>query len=398
VRVDPPASSVPTWVEEKPSAPAPVEPQSAATGPAPTPSAHESPLEFSRLAPDQSKRQSAVTSTLEAVRASERSLPPSFRTRRMIALVFRPQALSSQDLRVATRMASMMTRDMFARADVGLDVFHVVAVQIAGPEIETIQDFTGDPDLIDAALTTVAARGSDASSGDDLTLLEKVCDNLAGRSTAPLSTDERTANAIGTYSASVLDSRAALYFLSGVKEGSEEVARAIVPTCLRTGVTLLPVSIPHIDFGSQSPADRRLMEWLSLNAPRPAVSFDLVTHQAGAPVTLTQSTSTIDYGYASVTIRNDSPKRIRSVTLAALVWPSDPALKSPQIFSRVGPVASIEPGESLEIASQLIDADTLNHLLVHGARAEVGVIGVDFADGTKWSYDLAGKGHFEPDH
>ena len=48
------------------------------------------------------------------------------------------------------------------------------------------------------------------------------------------------------------------------------------------------------------------------------VSVRLVPHQAGSPVSIVESMSPLDDGYASVLVRDDVDKAIRSVTLEAL--------------------------------------------------------------------------------
>ena len=92
----------------------------------------------------------------------------------------------------------------------------------------------------------------------------------------------------------------------------------------------------------------RISDCLDLPAPAPpvGVSVRIVPHQAGSPVSIVESMSPLDDGYASVVVRDDADKAIRSVTLAALVRPSDPAMTTPQVFIRRGPSVISPPARN----------------------------------------------------
>lgn len=53
------------------------------------------------------------------------------------------------------------------------------------------------------------------------------------------------------------------------------------------------------------------------------------------------------------------------------------------------------PRATTAIAVHLIDQSTLDAFARKGADIEFGVVAVEFADGSTWSYDLAAKGRFE---
>jgi hypothetical protein len=134
----------------------------------------------------------------------------------------------------------------------------------------------------------------------------------------------------------------------------------------------------------------------SRTSPPPVGVFvRVVPHQTGSPVSIVESTSDLEDGYASVVLRDDAEKAIRSVTLGALALPLDPAMTTPQVFIRRGPNVTLLPRATVAIAAQLIDPSMLTELARKGANIEVGVVGVEFADGSTWSYDLAAKGRFE---
>ena len=53
------------------------------------------------------------------------------------------------------------------------------------------------------------------------------------------------------------------------------------------------------------------------------------------------------------------------------------------------------PRATTAIAVQLMDQSTLDAFARKGADVELGVVAVEFADGSTWTYDLAAKGRFE---
>ena len=111
--------------------------------------------------------------------------------------------------------------------------------------------------------------------------------------------------------------------------------------------------------------------------------------QPGSPLSLLSSKSTLDYGYASVTAQNNSFTAIKSLTLAALVISNDPALTMPQVFVAQLPGAAIGPNRQLMISTRLIDGATLASLAVKGAKAQLGVVDVEFDDGRHWTYSTS---------
>ena len=62
---------------------------------------------------------------------------------------------------------------------------------------------------------------------------------------------------------------------------------------------------------------------------------------------------------------------------------------------RRGPSITLLPHGTVAIAAQLIEPSTLDSFGRKGANIEIGIVGVEFADGSTWTYDLAAKGRFE---
>src|SRR5262249_27633470 len=88
-----------------------------------------------------------------------------------------------------------------------------------------------------------------------------------------------------------------------------------------------------------------------------------------------------------VAVRNNSTKKITSLTLAALVHPVDPAMPTPVIYrTRLSPI--IPAGKVVMVGTPLIDSYNVSQLIVEGATAEVGVVDAGFEDGSHWSFDL----------
>src|SRR5262249_42459540 len=96
------------------------------------------------------------------------------------------------------------------------------------------------------------------------------------------------------------------------------------------------------------------------------------------------------------TVRNDSIKIVRSVTLAAFIDKRSPYYS---VGDRNAVVSSpplgtwIPPGETRAIESHVIDMASLQAYRP-GTVATLGVVNVDFADGSKWTFDVPATNGF----
>jgi hypothetical protein len=285
-----------------------------------------------------------------------------FSSSQRVVLLFDLSALQGEDLQHAVETANATVSNMWERWYVGLDVEHLYAVKTLGTGIETIQDFTSNRDLIHAALIKVAARQQSVTAAPPDGRIQAVSAMCGELSSAQ---------------------RGVVIYYEINRGGLEPVdaVRTLAGACGRPNV-LFAISY-FLTFTTKA------------SAPPVGLSVRIVPHQAGSPVSIVESMSPLDDGYASVVLRDDSDKAIRSVTLAALVRPTDPAMTMPQIFARRRPSVILLPRATTAIAVQLIDQSTLDVFARKGADIELGVVAVEFADGSTWTYDLAAKGRFE---
>ena len=191
-----------------------------------------------------------------------------------------------------------------------------------GTGVDTIQDFTSNLDLIYEALIKVAARQPPVPGAPP-----------DGRIQAVIS-DVRRAVPGPTRRRDLLRHQPGRTRASGRGPHARRSLRA-AQRALRHQLLL------DLDYEAASPPV--------------GLSVRIVPHQAGSPVSIVESMSPLDDGYASVVLRDDADKAIRSVTLAALVRPADPAMATPQVFIRRGPSVILLPRATTAIAVQLIE-------------------------------------------
>jgi len=307
---------------------------------------------------------------------------PAVEPPQVIVLLVDLRTRQGDERQSAVLSAQTALTNMWRKWTVGLTRPYLFAVKTIGARIETIMDFTWSPDLVYAALLKVAAQPSTSAavSSNQTESLSAMCEELA-QSTASVS-----------------------QFAGLQSPWPPDLAPASVPRAVyyynRTSLTV--DAIQHVRELARACARPNVLFLISLSlesrpvAPPPVgVSVRIVPHQAGSPVSIVESMSPLDDGYASVVLRDDADKAIRSVTLAVLVRPTDPAMTTPQVFIRRGPSVVLLPRATTAIAVQLIDQSTLDAFARKGADIELGVVAVEFADGSTWSYDLAAKGRFE---
>jgi len=323
----------------------------------------------------------SLTGSLSAQQASP---PPNaiVEPPQMIVLLVDLQTKQGDERQSAVLSAQTALGNMWAGWNVGLAKPYLFAVKTLGSRVETVQDFTWNPDLVYAALLKVAAEPSTpiTASNDRTEALSAMCGELA-RSTSNASQFAGLEALRIPEVPSPSVPKAVYYYDRSTSFSPDALAsvQALANACRRPNVLFLI---------SLSLETRPL-------PPPVGLSVRIVPHQAGSPVSIVESGSPLDAGYMSVVLRNDADKAIRSVTLAALAEPMDPALATPQIFTRRGPSVTILPRGTAEIAAQLLDLSTMDTLARKGANVEIGVTGVEFADGSTWTYDLAAKGRFE---
>ena len=114
--------------------------------------------------------------------------------------------------------------------------------------------------------------------------------------------------------------------------------------------------------------------------------------QAGLPAGVSSAKTQTDYGHAELTIRNIGQKEILGVTIGVLIDFQNQQPSRVQTSSL--PPVRLVPGEAVTFQTRVIDADDLDEWAMRGAVVTAGVVAIEFADDTRWSYDLRSKGSF----
>jgi hypothetical protein len=299
----------------------------------------------------------------------------------VIAFVFDLSTLTPDDLARGRTIVKQTVDTLMQFASAGLQTYHVFAVSELGKT--TSVQFTGDRDKTFAALDSLVPGLTVLSEEQRQQSLQRVCAEMP-RSRADVN--------------QVLKSDAGFQALQRI--GMADDWR-VVPTVAYFGPRSLhavkdvsfdprcvsptgngPGSLMFFDFVS------REILGSSLSPRWVGVALRLAERPPDSPVTLSLASTMFDNGSVSLHVRNETSKAIRSMTLAALVTPVGST--TPQTFTRSGPATRIAPGASVDLSSGVIDPISFSTLGKQGASAIVGVVAVEFEDGTRWTGDLKG--------
>jgi TonB family protein len=339
-----------------------------------------------RVAPPQQRTPAAPSATLDRIYIG----PPGhddLAGRQSIVFLFDLRTLPNFDLKHAADTAAIYVDNLWRRAESRTDIFHVGAVQTLGATLETVQDFTWDKAAVQAAIKRVGDGDTTVGAPAEVRLqtLAAMCDSLAQQqperkvfygSNLPLDFME------------LIDAKAVLYFGNGSIRGSDTVAdlARLTSACTRRNLAFYTIGgAAFFDIAYASP-------------PGIAVSLVVVRHQVGSPVRLSGGQSATNSGLVQLTLQNNSPKMVTSLTLGTLVRPNDRKLPTPQVFTT--PVHygfKIPPRHVVSLGMRVIKQNVLQGLSIDGAKGEVGIVGVEFDDGSTWTYDLQSTGRFQDD-
>lgn len=118
--------------------------------------------------------------------------------------------------------------------------------------------------------------------------------------------------------------------------------------------------------------------------------------QPNAPiVVLGHESSVADGAYAFIKLRNASARAVRAIELGVFAHGGDGGDGS-QLIARKHMAIDMAATSELRVASNLVPFKLMNSLRPSGQDLvlEAGVIGVTFADGSAWSYDVEKAGRF----
>lgn len=348
----------------------------------------------------------------------------ALRGERLVALAFNAR-VPAADLQNLVLIAQSFV-------DLGLPASDLVSVSVLGPKLEVLQDFSADQNTLHHAIAQVSVRqmGAAVAGPSPLAAVQGVCNNLNR-----LQQDSFVRLEVGIIGVpNVIEQTALVYFDSGVERGLEAPVqvRALANACTNDGVVFLGVgALGHVGpflprntgvarlnqdlvamqaIGTRAGPSRRPPPRLSIAAeldhppatsvsrlgsragPATGIAMGVVSHQRGSPIRLAGLRSMLDNGAASVRVRNGSTKAVRSITLGAIVWPND--TREPTVHAGQASPVTLEPGGTVEIASEVLHGAALPGLEAQGAVAKIGVVRVEFADGSAWTYDVVAHGDF----
>jgi translation initiation factor IF-1 len=100
--------------------------------------------------------------------------------------------------------------------------------------------------------------------------------------------------------------------------------------------------------------------------------------------------------FTSVTIRNDGPKRITTVTFGVLVYDKGKPSARPAFISGKALPVTLAPGDKVKVQATVVSKERAQLLFKQfrdGAEARIGMIKVEFEGGiAPWTFDAEKKG------
>jgi beta-lactamase regulating signal transducer with metallopeptidase domain len=316
----------------------------------------------------------------------------------LLAFLFDLQTLPGDARQKAADNAKAVAFDALTRASVGLRPYTWIAVwttdrgyYYGAPAL--LQDFTASPDEVSAAFDRVAHLPPDAGQvGVPFDQAVTAACHLAAATAAHPET-----------LIDALDPRLQrLLRLSSDRPGYPEldvysngVSRGLLAAfdperlsarCLGEAPAVAVSWKDEKAFGGQPVHFASYAEYRGQGSGRKLlkpIAASLASPVVGAPVRLSGAAATLEAGYVSVTVTNVSAKTIRSVSFAASVASGGKT----RIFTRVGPAMSVPAGGHVDLATAMMEPADFEALSAEGGTASIGLLAVEFEDGTRWSAD-----------
>jgi len=126
------------------------------------------------------------------------------------------------------------------------------------------------------------------------------------------------------------------------------------------------------------------------------ISLRIIAHQEECQATLLSASSTTSALYAEAKLHNSGQNGIQAVTFAVVFHYRDGKEGKPVMIKGQRVAVRLEPGASVELAPA-IDAMALSRELRAGrigAVAELGILEVEFRNGSVWRSPASKLGHF----
>ena len=136
----------------------------------------------------------------------------------------------------------------------------------------------------------------------------------------------------------------------------------------------------------------------SVSSQKP-ISLVFATDQQGCPIQIVSTKSTKGYLFEEVKAKNTSLAVITSATFGVLLHPADKAQEKPVILSSAVISVDLQPGEEKSIQAYAVPGqlavDKAASLTSSAVLAELGILHLEFADGSSWSFDPEIQGSFQ---
>jgi hypothetical protein len=136
----------------------------------------------------------------------------------------------------------------------------------------------------------------------------------------------------------------------------------------------------------------------SVSSQKP-ISLVFATDQQGCPMQIVSTKSTKGYLFEEVKGKNTSQVAITSTTFGVLLHPVDQTQEKPVLLSSAVIPMDLHPGEEKSIQAYVVPGqlaiDKAASLTSSAVLAELGILHLEFADGSSWSFDPEIQGSFQ---
>jgi hypothetical protein len=136
----------------------------------------------------------------------------------------------------------------------------------------------------------------------------------------------------------------------------------------------------------------------SVSAQKP-ISLVFATDQQGCSMQIVSTKSTKGYLFEEVNGKNTSQVAITSATFGVLLHPIEKTQEKPIILSSAVIPMDLQPGEEKAVQANVvagqIATDKAASFTSSAVLAELGILRLEFGDGSSWSFDPETQGSFQ---
>jgi hypothetical protein len=129
------------------------------------------------------------------------------------------------------------------------------------------------------------------------------------------------------------------------------------------------------------------------------ISLSFATDEPSCPLAIVSTTSTAEYLFEQIKVRNVSNETIVGITFGVFIRPRDNADAKPFLFKARPVVTDIKPGQERVVEAFALPVDKAveksSSMKSAEVEAELGVVSVDFSAGSPWSFDGEKDGTFQ---